>query len=130
MITLIRGIHMPDKTSYIGTVYSSYSNTELLRYFSYEQKVTHQYQIKSSSLTLFLAHPLLSPFPSLSSPGLCTCQSFPRNPLEPASGSAPSAPAGFPTPPSPSWNHVCGSPTPVRAGKTSTPRSQCLDTAR
>lgn len=67
---------------------------------------------KSSLLTLFPAHPLLFPVLSLSFPALCICRSFPRNPLGPASDSAPSAPAGSPEPPSPVWNPLCDSPTP------------------
>lgn len=59
---------------------------------------------KLSSLTLSLAHPLLSPFPSPSSPALCTGRSCPQSPPEPAAGSAPSAPGDSPEPPSPAWN--------------------------
>lgn len=65
-------------------------------------------------LTLSLAHPPLSLFPSLSSPALCTGRSFPQSQLEPAADLAPSAPGVFPEPPFPSWNPLCGSPTPGR----------------
>ncbi len=81
--------------------------------FTFIYLTTH-YLFKPSSLTSSLAHPLLSPSPSLSSPALCTGRSSPRSPPEPASGSAPSAPGGSPKPPSPSWNPLCGSPKPDR----------------
>lgn len=88
------------------------TNETLFKHMSRDYKIN--YLFKPSSLTLSLAHPLLSPFPSLSSPALCTGRSFPQSPPEPAADSAPSAPEGSPEPPSPAWNPLCGSPTPGR----------------
>lgn len=62
--------------------------------------------------TWFLSHPPPAPSPSVSSPTPWTAAAWTQNPPEPASDSAPSAPAGSPELPSPSSSPVCGSPKP------------------